>query len=82
MNIIKCKFHVIQVSYLELIIIIEEVKINSFKIDIIVNWLTLINIKDVQSFLDFANFYKRFIYNYSRIVNLLTHLIRKIKLFV
>jgi len=36
-NIIKCKFHVIQVLYLELIIIIEEIKINSFKIDIIVN---------------------------------------------
>ncbi len=66
-NIIKCKFHVTQVSYLELIIIIEEIKINSSKIDIIVNWLILINVKDVQSFLDFANFYRRFIYDYSRI---------------
>jgi len=37
MNIIKCKFHVTQVSYLELIIIIEEIKMNSFKINIIVN---------------------------------------------
>ena len=37
MNIIKCKFHVTQVLYLELIIIIEEIKMNSFKIDIIVN---------------------------------------------
>jgi len=37
MNIIKCKFHVIQVSYLELIIIIEEIKMNSSKINIIVN---------------------------------------------
>jgi len=37
MNIIKCKFHIIQVSYLELIIIIEEIKMNSFKINIIVN---------------------------------------------
>ncbi len=55
---------------------------NSSKINIIVNWLILINVKDVQSFLDFANFYKRFIYNYSRIVILLTHLIRKDVLFV
>ena len=46
-NIIKCKFHVIQVLYLELIIIIEEIKINSFKIDIIVNWFILINVKDI-----------------------------------
>ncbi len=36
-NIIKCKFHVTQVSYLELIIIIKEIKMNSSKIDIIVN---------------------------------------------
>ncbi len=82
MNIIKCKFHIIQVSYLKLIIIIKEIKMNSFKINIIVNWFILINIKDIQSFLDFANFYKRFIYDYSRIVISLTHLIRKDVLFV
>ncbi len=55
---------------------------NSFKIDIIVNWFMLINVKDVQSFLDFTNFYRRFIYNYSRITNSLTHFIRKIEFFV
>ncbi len=65
-----------------MIIIIKEIKMNSFKINIIVNWLILINIKNIQSFLDFANFYKRFIYDYSRIVILLTHLIRKDVLFV
>jgi len=37
MNTIKYKFHVTQVLYLELIIIIEEIKMNSFKINIIVN---------------------------------------------
>jgi len=82
MNIIKCKFHVTQVSYLELIIIIKEIKMNFFKINIIVNWFILINVKDVQSFLDFANFYKRFIYDYSRITISLTRLIRKDVLFV
>ncbi len=82
MNIIKCKFHVTQVLYLELIIIIKEIKMNSSKINIIVNWLILINVKDVQSFLDFANFYRRFIYDYSRITTSLTCLIRKDVLFV
>ena len=82
MNIIKCEFHITQVSYLELIIIIEEVKMNFFKINIIVNWLILINVKDVQSFLNFANFYRRFIYDYSRIVTSLTRLIKKNVLFV
>jgi len=82
MNIIKCKFHVTQVLYLELIIIIEEIKMNSSKINIIVNWFILINVKNVQSFLNFANFYKRFIYDYSRIAISLIHLIRKDVLFV
>ncbi len=81
-NIIKCEFHVTQVSYLELIIIIEEIKMNSSKIDIIVNRLILINVKDIQSFLNFANFYKRFIYDYSRIAISLTRLIRKDVFFV
>ena len=55
---------------------------NSFKINIIVNWLILINVKDVQSFLDFVNFYIKFIYDYSRITISLTCLIRKDVLFV
>jgi len=36
-NIIKCKFHITQVSYLELIIIIEKIKMNLIKMNIIVN---------------------------------------------
>jgi len=68
--------------YLKLIIIIKEIKINSFKINIIVNWFILINIKNIQSFLDFANFYRRFIYNYIRISTSLICLIRKDVFFV
>jgi len=82
MNIIKCKFHVTQVLYLELIIIIKEIKMNSSKINIIVNWFILINVKDVQSFLNFANFYKKFIYDYSKIAISLTHFISKDVFFV
>ncbi len=81
-NIIKCKFHVTQVLYLELMIIIEKIKMNSSKINIIVNWFILINVKDVQSFLDFMNFYRRFIYDYSKIAISLIHLIRKDVFFV
>ncbi len=55
---------------------------NFFKINIIINWLILINIKDIQSFLNFTNFYKRFIYDYSRITTSLTCLIKKDVLFI
>ena len=36
-NIIKCVFHVQEIFYLKLIIIIEKIKINFVKIDIIIN---------------------------------------------
>ena len=47
------------------------------KVNTIVNWPSLINIKDIQRFLGFANFYCRFIYRYSRLAAPLTNLTRK-----
>ena len=76
-DITKCAFHIKEISYLELIIITEGVKMNSVKVSIIVKWLTLVNIKNVQNFLSFANFYWRFIYGYSKLASSLTHLIKK-----
>ena len=35
------------------------------------------NIKDVQSFLEFINFYRRFIYDYNKIAASLTRLTHK-----
>ena len=80
-DITKCAFHVKEISYLELIIITEEVKMNSAKVSTIVKWPSLMNIKDIQSFLSFANFYQRFIYGYSKLASPLTHLIKKDVLF-
>ena len=80
-DIIKCIFHVKEISYLELIIITEEVKINLIKVSIIVEWLILMNIKNVQSFLSFTNFYQRFIYDYSKLASLLICLTKKDVLF-
>ena len=76
LNIKKCQFNIIEVKYLRLIIIIEDIKINSDKIKIIRDWKTSRCLKNVQAFLDFVNFYRRFILNYSRIVKSLIALIR------
>ena len=46
-DIIKYAFHVTQVPYLELIIITEGIKMNSAKVSTIINWLILVNVKDV-----------------------------------
>ena len=46
-DITKCAFHIKKVPYLELIIIIKGVKMNSVKVSTIVKWLTLMNVKDI-----------------------------------
>ena len=47
------------------------------KVNIIQDWLEPKKVKNIQSFLGFANFYCWFIFNYLDIVILLTHLIQK-----
>ena len=76
-DVTKCAFHVTEVPYLGLIITTEGVKMDSAKVDTIVNWPGLVNLKDVQSFLGFANFYRRFIYGYSKLAAPLTQLTKK-----
>ena len=79
LDIDKCEFFVKEVKYLDLIIIIEEVKMNRRKIENIVNWKKSRCIKDVQAFLDFCNFYRKFIHNYSSIVVPLSKITRDTK---
>ena len=47
------------------------------KLDSIVKWPPPTKVKDVRSFLGFANFYQRFIPDYSNIARLLIDLIKK-----
>ena len=54
---------------------------DSAKVNTIINWPLMINIKDVQSFLGFTNFYRRFIYRYSKLAAPLTNLTKKNVLF-
>ena len=60
-------------------VIIEkgQVKIEQEKIKAVKEWKTLIKVKDVESFLGFTNFYRRFIQNFSHIVKPLNDLKEK-----
>ena len=71
----KCEFHSELVEYLGYILSPFGLTMSDDKIKIIQDWLESKKVKDIQSFLDFANFYRWFIFNYSDIVILLTHLI-------
>ncbi len=77
MNINKCKFHVQEIIFLKLLIFIEELKMNSRKIQAVVKWSTLNNLTQIQSFIDFCNFYRRFIKNFSKIVRSMIQLTQK-----
>ncbi len=77
MNINKCKFHVQKIIFLKLLIFIEKLKMNSRKIQAVVKWSTLNNLTQIQSFIDFCNFYQRFIKNFLKIVHSIIQLIQK-----
>ena len=51
-----------------------QVKMEQEKIKAIKEWKTLMKVKDVESFLGFANFYQRFIQNFSHTAKLLNEL--------
>ena len=78
----KCQFSVKKTEFLGYIIEPGEITTDPRKVQAIVEWDTPRNIKDVQSFLGFANFYRRFMKEYSRIVEPLTSLTHKDKKFI
>ena len=78
----KYQFSVKKTEFLGYIIEPGGITTDPRKVQAIVEWDTPRNIKDVQSFPGFTNFYQRFIKKYSKIVEPLTNLTHKDKKFV
>ncbi len=76
-DIDKCKFHVQKIIFLELLMSIERLKMNSRKMQAVIDWSTLNNLIQMQFFIDFCNFYRRFIKNFSKIVRSMIWLTQK-----
>lgn len=70
----KCEFHVPSVSFLGYIIGNGQVKPDPSKIRAVEHWPHPKNRKQLQRFLGFANFYRRFIRNFSQVASPLTRL--------
>ena len=77
----KSVFHMKEVEYLGSILTTEGIRIDNMKTAAVQDWPTPKNLKEVQSFLGFANFYQQFIKDYSRTAAVLTELTRKKKSF-
>jgi hypothetical protein len=64
-------------EYLGYLLSPDGLTMSNKKVQAIIDWLEPWKVKDIQSFLAFANFYRRFIYNYLDIVVLLARLTHK-----
>jgi len=67
----KCNFNMEEIPILGVIVGKGQVKIEQEKMKVVKEWKTSTRVKDVESFLGFANFYQRFIHNFSHIAKLL-----------
>ncbi len=70
----KCVFHAQSVSFLGYIISSEGVRMDPDKVKVVVDWPSPDSRKALQRFLGFANFYRRFIRNFSQLAAPLTAL--------
>jgi hypothetical protein len=77
----KMEFYKQEVKFLRYIVSREGLKMDSKKIEAITSWPKPTTVKEVQSFLGFANFYRQFIKDYSKIATPLTNLTKKDQAF-
>ncbi|QRV96903.1 Retrotransposable element Tf2 protein [Ceratobasidium sp. AG-Ba] len=73
----KCEFFVKRVIFLGLVITPEGISMEEEKIKAITKWNAPRKIKEVQAFLGFVNFYRRFIADFSKVARPLHDLTKK-----
>ena len=72
----KCQFSVQTISFLGFIISPEGISMDADRITTITEWPVPKSVIDIQIFLGFANFYRRFVDSYSRVVLPITSLLK------
>ena len=75
----KCDFHKQEVEFLEFIVRINDIRMNLDKLNFVKDWPTLTTMKEVQEFLEFVNYNRKFIKDYFRRAIPLSNLIVKDK---
>ena len=65
----KCDFHVTSVSFLGFVVSPDQIQMDPEKVSAVAKWPTPTNRKMVQRFLGFANFYRKFIRNFSTVAS-------------
>ena len=73
----KCEWGQDLVEFLGFHCSVSAIRMNEEKVQVILDWPEPRNVRDIQSFLGFANFYHRFILRYSDIIIPMTRLLQK-----
>ena len=73
----NCKWKVREVDFLGMVIRLEDIKIEKEKVKAVLDWPVSKSVKNIQKFLRLANYYRRFVKEFSKIARLLHELTRK-----
>lgn len=76
-DINKCEFETTRTKYLGLMITPDGIEMDPEKVKAIVSWRAPTSVRDLQRFLGFSNFYRRFIRGFSTIARPLYDLLKK-----
>ncbi|KAJ1572433.1 hypothetical protein NDA12_001073 [Ustilago hordei] len=80
-KLLKCEFHTKTVKFLGYIIKPTGIEMDPEKVCTVKEWPMPESIHDIQRFLGFANFYRRFIAHFAHIAKPLTSLVKPIERF-
>ena len=75
-SVIKSVFHVESVQFLEYIVGINGVTMSEEKVESVMNWRAPRSVNEVQIFISFANFYRQFIKDFSKICTPITETLK------
>ena len=73
----KCEFSKAQMTFVGYLVSKNGIGMDPAKVSAVLEWPIPTTVKEVQSFLGFANFYRKFINHYSSLTSPLTSLTRK-----
>jgi hypothetical protein len=74
-KLFKCEFDKKEIAFLKYVIGVHRIRINDAKIRTILDWPILKNFRNIQIFISFANFYRRFILRFSKVICPLTDML-------
>jgi hypothetical protein len=77
----KCEFWMQGVSYLGHGLTVEGVEVDLEKVKAVSEWKQPTSVTEINSFLDLAGYYRRFIEGFSKLAQPMTELLRKDKKF-